>query len=108
MKPPRFDEQFIGTVLAQALGTLLAALVILIVGLAAGVVSHVDARTWLSIGGALFGMVSAGAYLFSETKAREKAEQGEIRELLDVMTPDEHALMAKYLDKAQWNNMDGV
>jgi ABC-type antimicrobial peptide transport system permease subunit len=105
MDPFRVDAEFIRTVLAQALGTLLAALAILLIGLVAGVVGHIDLRTWLTIIGALVGVVTAALISSRTQKIDAEARHARTIQTLKTMTDEELAMVAKYRDKAIWNNL---
>lgn len=102
----RIDADFVRAVLAQALGTLLAALVILLVGLAAGVVSDIDLRTALSVALAILGMAAALVSANRHQRASEELRNAEVMRTLDGMTEDERVMLGKYFNKALWNNMD--
>lgn len=101
----RIDGDFARAVLTQALGTLLAALVILLVGLAAGVVSHIDLRTALSIAVALVGVAAGLLSVSRHQQTLEDLRQSEAMRTLEVMTEDERVMLGKYFDKGKWNNM---
>jgi hypothetical protein len=101
----RIDGDFARAVLTQALGTLLAALVILLVGLAAGVVSHIDLRTALSVAGAMLAMAAGLLSVSRHQRALEDLRQSEAMRTLEGMTEDERVMLGKYFDKGKWNNM---
>src|SRR5690242_11903890 len=84
----RIDEDFARAVLTQALGTLLAALVILLVGLAAGVVSHIDLRTALSIAVTMAGVAAALLSASRQQRVLEDLRQSEAMRTLEGMTED--------------------
>lgn len=95
----RIDAEFMRTVLAQALGTLLAALVILLVGIAAGVVSNVDLRSWISIAAAALAVTSSAWVLALIQDARKNMARDKAMAAYRGMTPEEKQALGKYLDK---------
>jgi hypothetical protein len=102
-----FDFDFLRTVIAQALGTLLAALVILLVGIAGGVVSDIDLRTWIAILGAFVLTIGTVLVWVRLIDAREAQRAAEAMATIEGMTEEEHVQFSKYFDKGRWNNMDG-
>lgn len=101
----RVNAEFTRTVLAQTLGTLLAALVILLVGLVSGIVGHIDLRTWLTIVGALIGAMTAVLISARTQRINTEAQRAKAIRTLETMTDEELANVMKYRDKAIWNNL---
>jgi predicted anti-sigma-YlaC factor YlaD len=106
MKP---GQAFARDVLAQALGTLIAAGVIFIIGKLAGVLPGVD---WGQVGVvalAVFGAVIllAGVASGFSVRRKQQAERMErqVRAILSDLTPEEGVAINAVMESARWNNL---
>lgn len=101
---------FAQDVLSQALGTLLAAGVVLLIGKAAGFLPGVNwkevAAVGLAVLGTLITLVGVASGWKVHKQQQAEASQEQIKKRLAAMTLEENVAINAYFDKGRWNNLD--
>jgi hypothetical protein len=80
--------------IANGLGTLGAALLIFLVGIASGLIENVPTRVWITVGVGVLGVAAAGIAGVAHRKRRQEILQREAIEMIEELDGDTRTLFS--------------
>jgi hypothetical protein len=103
-------QAFAQDVLSQAVGTLLAAGVIFVIGKATGFLPGVNwgavVPVALAVLGVAISLVGVANGWSVHRKQKQAARKRRVEQMLRNMTAEENVAINAYTDEARWNNLD--